>query len=68
MLVQQTERNWLKMLEFICSIPEWLGWTFVGIACVACVIMMCLLIQTIVVMIRERKEDNGAWQKPLYLL
>lgn len=48
------------MLEFICSIPEWLGWTFVGIACVACVIMMCLLIQTIVVMIRERKEDNGA--------
>ena len=46
------------MLEFICSIPNWLGWTFVGVTSIACVFMFCLLAQTIVAMIHERMEDE----------
>jgi hypothetical protein len=46
------------MLEFICSIPNWLGWTFVGVVGIACVFMSYLLAQTIITMIRERMEDE----------
>ncbi len=46
------------MLEFICSIPDWLGWTFVAVTGIACIFMYCLLVQTIVAMIRERMEDD----------
>ena len=46
------------MLEFICSTPDWLGWTFVGVTGIACVFMFCLLAQTIAAMIRDRMEDE----------
>jgi hypothetical protein len=47
------------MLEFICSIPNWIGWTLVGALGIACLIMACLVAQTFVVMIREHREDIG---------
>ena len=48
----------ITMLEFICSIPDWLGWTFVGVTGIACAFMFCLLAQTSVAMISERMEDE----------
>ena len=44
------------MLDFINSIPNWLGWTLVCATFVACVLAFHLLIQTVITMIDERLE------------
>lgn len=46
------------MFEFICSIPNWLGWTFVGILAWAVAVMLYLLGSILVQMWEERHEEE----------
>lgn len=46
------------MLEFICSIPDWFGWTLVGVVGLATLFMSGLVIKTIVQMVKDRMEDD----------
>ena len=46
------------MLEFICSIPESIGWTIVGFTA-AFALMMCIkVIKCIIEMVKDRMEDD----------
>ena len=46
------------MLEFICAIPEEIGWAMVGASAMLCVVMAIDLGKTIVKAIKERMEEN----------
>lgn len=46
------------MLEFICSIPDWIGWTLVAILGTICLFMFTLVIKTIIQMVKDRMEDD----------
>lgn len=46
------------MLEFICNIPENIGWVIVGAVGMLALEMCGLLIGNIVQMIKERLEDD----------
>lgn len=47
------------MLEFICNIPDTIGWCIVGTVAFATVILGFFLGKTIVEMIRDRKEERN---------
>lgn len=44
------------MMNFICAIPEEIGWAIVGFVACLCVIMAINVAKTIVRAVRERKE------------
>lgn len=46
------------MLEFICSIPNWLGWTFVGIVGCLNVVMFYQLGKIFVQMWKDYHEED----------
>lgn len=46
------------MMNFICSIPEHIGWIIVGMVLCLCVEMFGLLIGTVIQAIKERLEDD----------
>ena len=50
------------MMNFLCSIPNWLGWTITGGLAILCGILLCVLGREIVTEIKtrieERKEEN----------
>lgn len=46
------------MLEFICSIPEHIGWVMVGAVGMLAFIMLCKLGKLFVQMWREYHEDE----------
>lgn len=46
------------MLEFICSIPNWIGWTLVAILGLVTLFMFTLVIKTIIQMVKDRMEDE----------
>lgn len=50
------------MLEFICSIPEEIGWSLVGFFACLCLIMACKLGWVIVQAIKERIEEREFWR------
>lgn len=47
------------MLEFICSIPDHIGWVAVGFVGCLCLEMFGLLVGTCVQAIKERIEDRN---------
>jgi hypothetical protein len=46
------------LMNWICSIPEEIGWVIVGAVGMLCLEMFGLLIGTVVDMIRERMMDD----------
>ena len=48
----------IQMLEFICSIPNWLGWTFVGILGCIAMIMAYQLGKIFVQMWKDYHEEE----------
>lgn len=46
------------MLEFICSIPEEIGWALVGAVAVIAIELGALVISEVVEMVRDRLVDN----------
>lgn len=50
------------MLNFLCSIPNWLGWSIVGGLAILCGILLYVIGREIVteikIRIEERKEEN----------
>lgn len=46
------------MMNFICSIPEHIGWIVVGVVLCLCIEMFGLLVGTVVQAIKERLEDE----------
>lgn len=46
------------MLEFICNIPDTIGWCIVGTVAFATVILGFFLGKTIIEMIQNRREDE----------
>jgi hypothetical protein len=52
------------MLEFICSIPDWLGWTIVGFFAALCLVMMIKLGCVFVEMWKDYKEARDEdWEE-----
>ena len=49
------------MMNFICAIPEEIGWAIVGFVACLCVMMAVKVAKTIVRAVRERKEENEFW-------
>ena len=50
------------MLEFICSIPDWFGWTMVGFFAALCLVMMIKLGCVFVEMWKDYKEEREFWK------
>lgn len=48
----------IQMLEFICSIPNWLGWTFVGILGCVTAVMAYQLGKIFVQMWKDYHEEE----------
>ena len=48
------------MINWICSIPEEIGWVLVGAAGMLALEMLGLLVGTVVDMVRERMIDDEA--------
>jgi hypothetical protein len=48
------------MLEFICAIPEEIGWAIVGFTACLCVMMAVKVAKLIVRAVRERIEEMRA--------
>jgi high-affinity nickel permease len=48
----------IQMLEFICSIPNWIGWTFVSIVGCLNVVMFYQLGKIFVQMWKDRHEEE----------
>ena len=46
------------MLEFLCAIPDHIGWIIVGMVLCLCVEMFGLVIGNIITAIKERMEDD----------
>ena len=50
------------MMNFLCSIPNWLGWTITGGLAILCGILLYVIGREIVTEIKprieERKEEN----------
>jgi hypothetical protein len=50
----------MKMLDFICAIPEEIGWALVGVTATLCIMMGYKLCKFVLEARREREEDlNG---------
>lgn len=49
------------MMNFICAIPEEIGWAIVGFVACLCVVMAVKLGKLIVRAVRERIEENEFW-------
>lgn len=47
------------MMNFICNIPEYIGWTIVGVLGTVCAIMLWKVGKLIYIAIKERLEDEG---------
>ncbi len=50
------------MLEFICSIPDWLGWTIVGFLAALCLMMMVKLGCVFIEMWKDHREEKEFWK------
>lgn len=50
------------MLEFICSIPEEIGWTIVGFVACLCLVMACKLGCIFVQMWKDHREEKEFWR------
>ena len=48
----------ITMLDFICAIPEEIGWALVGASAMLCVVMAVDLGKTIVKAIKERMDED----------
>lgn len=46
------------MLDWICAIPEHIGWIIVGMILCLCIEMCGLVIGTVITAIKERLEDD----------
>ena len=46
------------MLEFICSIPDWFGWTMVGFFAALCLVIMIKLGCVFFEMWKDYKEEK----------
>ncbi len=46
------------MLDWICAIPEHIGWIIVGVILCLCIEMCGLVIGTVITAIKERLEDD----------
>lgn len=51
----------IQMLEFICAIPESIGWALVGFVACLCVMMIAKLGKLFIQMWRERKAEDEFW-------
>ena len=51
------------MLEFICAIPEEIGWAIVGFVSCLCVVMMVKLGKVFVQMWKDRHEEEEEWEE-----
>ena len=49
------------MMNFICAIPEEIGWAIVGFVACLCIMMAVKVAKTIVHAVRERIEENEFW-------
>ena len=49
------------MMNFICAIPEEIGWAIVGFVACLCVMMEVKVAKIIVRAVRERIEENEFW-------
>jgi hypothetical protein len=50
------------MLEFICSIPDWFGWTMVGFFAALCLVMMIKLSCVFIEMWKDHREEKEFWK------
>ena len=57
-LIQKLRKEMIKMMEWICAIPDSIGWTLVGIAGTLCAVMMWKLGKLFVEMWREWHEED----------
>ena len=48
------------LMNWICSIPDHIGWVLVGAVGMLALEMLGLLVGTVVDMVRERMMDEGA--------
>lgn len=51
------------MLEFICSIPEEIGWALVGAVAVIAIELGALVISEVVEMVRDRLTDDDEMEE-----
>lgn len=50
------------MLEFVCSIPEWFGWTMVSLLTLLCLVMLAKLGCVFAKMWKDYKEEKAFWE------